>query len=272
MVVRRLILSIVTLVLVLACAGPEGPSGEMGPKGAAGERGPAPSELQLAELVKAAVDDRMDEMVGPSGPRGVAGTPGRQGPVGETGSIGKIGATGTQGVPGPAGGAGSRGEMGLVGAQGIPGLVGPQGIPGPVGPPGTASNDYFIVSTGSETERLNCAQSVEPYSGQTLLSFQMPFASMLMAVSVTPSRVKIDEGGQQYSIDVEEDGRSVLMAPIALNVASSPATGVIASPDVAGGAQITVLQTMTMQSPSASTLDICYSSIVLTFHRVWNLD
>ena len=268
-IVRRLLLCTVTLILILACTGPEGPQGPTGSKSVAGETGPAPTESQLVEMVEAVVDERIDKLVGPRGPRGVAGEMGLQGPAGESGLIGKTGIAGPQGIPGAAGGTGQRGEKG---PRGDAGPIGPQGIPGPVGPAGTASNDYFIVATGSETERLNCADTVEPYSGQVLLSFQVPFASTLRAISATPSYMRVDQGGQQYSIDVQKDGLSVLLSPIVLSAANTPETAVIANPQIDDGAQVTVVQTMTMQDPLNSTFDICYSSIVLTFHRVWNLD
>lgn len=70
------------------------------------------------------------DIVGPTGPRGIPGDKGEAGASGPTGPQGQSGPTGPQGAVGPTG------STGPVGPTGAAGPTGPTGKTGPVGPTG----------------------------------------------------------------------------------------------------------------------------------------
>lgn len=92
------------------------------------------SEQEVIDLI----EERMEVVSGPPGPRGPHGQTGPVGPPGERGPAGPQGDVGPAGPQGETGPAGPPGERGLGGVQGVPGPAGPQGEIGPAGPQGAA--------------------------------------------------------------------------------------------------------------------------------------
>ena len=115
---NKLILAILILltamVILCACAGPQG---EQGPKGDTGAQGPRGEQGEQGEQ-------------GEPGPQGIAGPQGEQGPKGDTGAQGPRGEQGEQGEQGEAGLQGEQGSEGPQGPQGIQGLPGANGTDG----------------------------------------------------------------------------------------------------------------------------------------------
>lgn len=122
--------SLVLVVALAACVGPQGDKGDPGPEGPAGPAGPA----------------------------------GPQGPAGDDGVDGQDGEDGAPGPAGPQGDAGPAGPQGPEGPAGPQGDAGPQGPEGPAGPAGAALSEharaglasipFALDTTGMTTEQI----------------------------------------------------------------------------------------------------------------------
>jgi len=151
-----LIVSILTLFLAAACAGPEGDIGLQGPEGPQGPQGEP--------------GDR-----GPEGPQGSQGSQGLQGPQGDIGPMGP---------PGYDGWAGAKGDTGPQGPQGIQGPAGPT-VPASiiVVPKGeTAATQPAVVEEGEDKPELVIYGSGFPADNQILVTLYTEQGSFLLDV------------------------------------------------------------------------------------------
>lgn len=122
-----------------------GPTGPRGITGAVGEKGPTGPQGALGPT-------GAEGKLGPTGSTGPTGHVGPVGPAGATGPTGKtgpVGPTGPQGEVGPVGPTGPTGPIGPVGPTGHIGPVGPTGETGPVGPTGPTGHVGPLGPTGS---------------------------------------------------------------------------------------------------------------------------
>ena len=126
--------AITVLGLVLAaCSGAVGDTGEQGPTGAVG-----------------AVGEKGD--TGPAGPTGERGETGSAGAHGDSGPQGPKSDAGPVGLQGPAGPVGTPGPAGAPGLTGDPGPAGERGPAGPIGPAGLTGDAEEVSEVGSANE------------------------------------------------------------------------------------------------------------------------
>ncbi len=92
-----------------------------------------------------------------------------------------------------------------------------------------------------------------------LQTFQMPFAATLVEVSVTARDIDTSDGDETYTIDVEENGTSVLSSPIAITADNTPVVGTISDTAIADNAKIEVVLTLGGTSPNITTTTILFT-------------
>ena len=271
MVTITVALVLLTFLLLAACQGPTGtqddpgpvgpvgPSGPEGPIGPGGPTGPqGPSGIQGMKGPAASAGPR-----GPAGAEGPQGLTGAEGPQGPTGAEGPQGPTGAEGPQGIAGTEGPQGPIGAEGSQGWPGPQGPQGeqgdqgrrgFLGPQGPPGP-EQDFFTVALFQKG--MGTTVSVDP-----LFTFAMPVAANLVEISASVQSVDTVDGDETYTVDLRENGTSVLDAPVAVAGVNAPSLGFASDGPISRGAIMTVALTL-----GGTTPVLIGVNILITFER-----
>ena len=156
-----------TVILTLACVGPEGPQGSQGERGETGTQGPPgiPGPTG-SEGPQGETGDRGETGAqGPVGQTGPQGTDGKQGSVGPQGTRGDIGSRGERGEPGPRGETAAQGAAGPQGIAGETGAQGPAGSAGPAGPrgePGPKGQPGSLGPPGQSPDFADLALRVQP--------------------------------------------------------------------------------------------------------------
>ena len=135
---------------------------------------------------------------------------------------------------------------------------GPQGAQGPQGEQGitvnTAPNSFFIISLHTRIG-YSGTNNVNP-----LHMFQMPFAATLVEVSFVSRGIDTTDGDETYTIDVEENGTSVLNSAIAITADNTPVVGTISDAAIADNSKIEVILGLGGTTPLIRS-----PSVLLTF-------
>ncbi len=141
-IIRSVALLLATLMVVLsmaACTGPQGEPGVQGEPGIQGEQG----------LPGKDGNDGKDGEKGEPGESGATGAQGEKGDKGDTGATGAQGEKGDKGDTGAAGLQGEKGDKGDTGATGPKGDKGDTGATGAAGKPGANGREVvFRVHNG----------------------------------------------------------------------------------------------------------------------------
>lgn len=162
-----------------------------------------------------------------------------RGPIGLTGATGANGAngatgpTGPQGDPGPTGPAGADG---IDGAVGDTGPAGPTGATGATGPSGTSTQSFIVALSDEET-------GVTVGANKTTI--RMPYAFTL--TEVRASLTAAQAGGTILTVDVNENGTSVLSTKLTIDNTEKTSVTAIAQP---------VISDPTLSDDSEITFDI----------------
>ena len=228
---KAMILAIVTLLLVVACAGPVGPAGEIGPRGEPGPQGEQGEVGPRGEQGPQG-ETGVQGTVGPRGETGAAGTPGADGETGPTGPTGPTGMQGDEGEPGETGPQGPRGPAGPQGAAGAMGEQGPRGERGPEGPAGSGVDtvallqqtiDSVVCVAVTTTEWFyDCSTGFYVDTAGTVLTaahILQDIEGRVVEISVVPSS---GGRGREYRVAREKGAYGLLLEPASGGATSKP--------------------------------------------------
>jgi hypothetical protein len=116
-----------------------------------------------------------------------------------------------------------------------------------------APNSFFTIALWTPNA-FGGVSSQDP-----LQTFQMPFAATLVEISVTARDIDTSDGDETYTIDVEENGTSVLSSPIAITADNTPVVGTISDNAIADNAKMEVVLTSGGTSPNITTTTILFT-------------
>jgi len=92
--------------------------------------------------------------------------------------------------------------------------------------------------------------------------FQMPFAATLLEVSVAARDIDTSDGNEEYSVDIEEAGTTVLSAAISITADATAVVGTVSDSAIADNAAIEVVLTLGGTTPAIDDL-----TVLLTFQK-----
>lgn len=113
-------------------------------------------------------------------------------------------------------------------------------------------NSYFTVCIHHEGQETS---TVDP-----LAAFQMPFAATLTEVSCHARDIDTTDADETYTVDVEEEGTSVLSSAISIAADDTCYVGTISDSAIADNAKVEVVLTLGGTSPAINDL-----TVLLTF-------
>jgi len=113
-------------------------------------------------------------------------------------------------------------------------------------------NSFFticITKTGQFTSTLD-----------PVATFQMPFGATLTEMSVTARDIDTADANETYTVDLEDDGTTVLSSAIAITADNTVVVGTISSASIADNSKMEVVLTLGGTSPALDDL-----TVLLTF-------
>lgn len=113
-------------------------------------------------------------------------------------------------------------------------------------------NSYFTITI--------CKDGPFTSTMDPMATFIMPFAATLVEASVSAINIVVGGGSNSYTMDLEENGTTVLSSPITMVDNGVPVVGTISDTGIANNSQMDLV--LTMSGPSTSVDDI---TVLLTF-------
>ena len=111
-----------------------------------------------------------------------------------------------------------------------------------------APNSYFTI----------CITKTGQYSAtlDPIATFQMPFGATLVEVSAAARDIDTADGNETYTIDLEDDGTTVLTSAISIVADNTVVVGSIASASIADNSKMEVVLTIAGTSPTLDDLTV----------------
>ena len=113
-------------------------------------------------------------------------------------------------------------------------------------------NSYFTICLTKDGEY---TITVDP-----LATFQMPFGATLTEVSAVARDIDTADGNETYTVDIEDDGTSVLSSAISLTADNTVVVGTVSSGTIADDSKMELVLTLGGTTPSLTDL-----TVLLTF-------
>jgi len=115
-----------------------------------------------------------------------------------------------------------------------------------------APNSFFTIALTADGQ---FTSTVDP-----LRTFQMPFGATLTEVSAVARDIDTADANETYTVDIEDDGTTVLSSAIALTADNTAVVGTIASATIADNSKMELVLTLGGTSPALDDL-----TVLLTF-------
>lgn len=115
--------------------------------------------------------------------------------------------------------------------------------------PSPASPGYMVMP-------ITFDRTVSSESAPVMFRFTMPYPAYVIGVSAAAEDIDLTDMDETYTVDVQEDGTSILSSAIGIEAAATVYDGTVSDDAIADEAELTGVLTVAGTTPSVSTVTV----------------